>query len=84
MDSIRLRAEYGHHGSVPAEVVFQQSGGMLERRQPGVWEMEATGGRTVEVCHTPALDGGWVATFEDVTSAAGPRRRRPSWPGMTP
>ncbi len=67
MEAIQLRAEHGHHGGVPAEEVFQRSGGMLERRQPGVWEMAAAGGRTVEVYHTPMPDGGWVATFEDVT-----------------
>ncbi len=36
-------------------------------RGPGRYVREIGGGRVVEVTHAPLAEGGWVATFEDVT-----------------
>ncbi|TIL79057.1 MAG: histidine kinase, partial [Mesorhizobium sp.] len=31
------------------------------------WTANLTDGRTIQICHQPMPDGGWVATHEDIT-----------------
>ena len=33
----------------------------------GTWINELKDGRTIQICHRPTPDGGWVATHEDIT-----------------
>ncbi|MEI9405821.1 EAL domain-containing protein [Mesorhizobium argentiipisi] len=37
------------------------------------WAAELKDGRTIQVCHQPMPDGGWVATHEDITELAASR-----------
>lgn len=39
-----------------------------------IWTVKLTDGRTIQVCHQPMPDGGWVSTHEDITERAASRQ----------
>ena len=39
----------------------------IDRREPGVFLQKLGDGRVIAISHQPLPDGGWVATYEDVT-----------------
>jgi diguanylate cyclase (GGDEF)-like protein/PAS domain S-box-containing protein len=40
---------------------------IIAGRESKTWTTELKDGRTIHVCHQPMMDGGWVATHEDIT-----------------
>jgi diguanylate cyclase (GGDEF)-like protein/PAS domain S-box-containing protein len=40
---------------------------------PRTWNISLSNGRTIQICHQPTPDGGWVATHEDITELAATR-----------
>jgi diguanylate cyclase (GGDEF)-like protein len=40
---------------------------LISERRPGAYFQEITNGGTLAVSHQPLPDGGWVATYEDIT-----------------
>ncbi len=50
-----------------AERVWAERQGKLRQRHTFAVQVTLAGGRIVEVFHQPMTDGGWVATYEDVT-----------------
>ena len=39
----------------------------IDRREPGTFLQELGDGRLITISHQPLANGGWVATYEDVT-----------------
>ena len=63
---IRLKIAAGGHGAIEPADYLRRRKEVLCRPGTTVYE-EAVRGRTVTVVHHPMAEGGWVATYEDVT-----------------
>jgi diguanylate cyclase (GGDEF)-like protein/PAS domain S-box-containing protein len=55
-----------HVGKSAPELIAEQEGFISQRAQ-GTQFQELSHGRVVAMAHQPTVDGGWVATYEDVT-----------------
>ncbi len=49
------------------EQMFHRQGGLIGVHAPAVFFQEDADGRAIGVSHQPMSDGGWVATYEDIT-----------------
>ena len=63
---IRLKIAAGGHGAMEPDEFLRRRSEVLRRPETTVYE-EAVRGRTVAIVRHPMADGGWVATYEDVT-----------------
>jgi len=67
LDLIALRVEHGNHPGTTAEALAIEKMAMVEQRVPVTYSMPLVGGRVLCVSIRPAPNGGWAATYEDVT-----------------
>ena len=63
---LRLKIAAGDHGGIEPADYLRRRTEVLRRPGTTVYE-EAVHGRTVAIVHHPMAEGGWVATYEDVT-----------------
>jgi diguanylate cyclase (GGDEF)-like protein/PAS domain S-box-containing protein len=64
---LELRIAAGvHEGKSVSDLMAEQIA-FVSQRKSGVYHQELTGGRVVAIVHQPMEDGGWVATYEDIT-----------------
>jgi diguanylate cyclase (GGDEF)-like protein/PAS domain S-box-containing protein len=64
---LELSVMAGNHvGKTAPELIAEQEGFVSQRAQ-GTQFQELGHGRVVAMAHQPTVDGGWVATYEDVT-----------------
>jgi diguanylate cyclase (GGDEF)-like protein len=49
------------------EGLWREHQALSDERRPGTFFEESQDGRAVTVSHQPMADGGWVATYEDIT-----------------
>jgi len=64
---IALRVRYGNHEGSETHMLVQEKHGRIALRAPTLFNMALTGGRMLAVSLRPAPNGGWAATFEDIT-----------------
>jgi signal transduction histidine kinase/CheY-like chemotaxis protein len=50
-----------------AQRIWAEQQQLIIDRRPGIFFMEARDGRALSVSHQPMQDGGWVATYSDIT-----------------
>ena len=55
-----------HPGRTITQLLAEQIG-FASQGQSGDYHQELRGGRVVAIAHRPMADGGWVATYEDIT-----------------
>ncbi|MDT7578653.1 MAG: hypothetical protein QOH17_4986, partial [Pseudonocardiales bacterium] len=67
LELIAMRVEHGNHPGVSVESLVLAKMAAVERRVPTRLNMSIAGGRTLSVSMRPAPNGGWAATYEDVT-----------------
>ncbi len=64
---LRHAIALGHFpGRRPEEVLWERLT-YVSRREPGVIQQKLADGRTIQITHNPTEDGGWIATYEDIT-----------------
>jgi diguanylate cyclase (GGDEF)-like protein len=66
-DIFRTISEIGRYGSRMVEALWSGQQTLVAARAPGAFFEEDDGGRALAVSHEPMADGGWVATFEDIS-----------------
>jgi diguanylate cyclase (GGDEF)-like protein len=49
------------------ETIYQKQRGFADARQSGTFVVSGEGGQSIAVSQRPIADGGWVATYEDVS-----------------
>jgi diguanylate cyclase (GGDEF)-like protein len=57
-------------GAIPdsmVETIYLKQRGFADARQSGTFVVSADGGQSISVSQRPIADGGWVATYEDVS-----------------
>ena len=57
----------GNYPGRTVEEVWGARKAFIDRREPGSFFQELGDGRLIAILHQPLADGGWVATYEDVT-----------------
>jgi diguanylate cyclase (GGDEF)-like protein len=57
----------GNYPGRTTDEVWRVRKAFIDRRQPGTFLQELGDGRLIAISHQPLLDGGWVATYEDIT-----------------
>ncbi len=77
MDTLRIGMSFrdmlansiavGNYPGQTTDQVFRKRKAFIDLRQPGTFMQELGNGRLVAISHQPLLDGGWVATYEDIT-----------------
>ncbi len=67
-DILALIIKSGHDLDRTLDDVVAERLAVVDRREACVSLHEVAGGRVVAMSHCPMQDGGWVATFEDVTA----------------
>lgn len=60
-------AEAGRFDPELLAVVRQAQDALLAEARPGTFFREGRDGKAIAVSHQPMADGGWVATYEDIT-----------------
>ena len=64
---IALRLRYGNHEGSDLATLIHEKRLRVALREPTLFTMSLTGGRVLAVSLRPAPNGGWAATFEDIT-----------------
>jgi diguanylate cyclase (GGDEF)-like protein len=64
---LELRIAAGVHEGRSASDLMAEQIAFVSQRKSGAYHQELSGGRVVAIVHQPMDDGGWVATYEDVT-----------------
>jgi diguanylate cyclase (GGDEF)-like protein len=64
---LELRIAAGVHEGKSASDLMAEQIAFVSQRRSGAYHQELSGGRVVAIVHQPMEDGGWVATYEDVT-----------------
>jgi diguanylate cyclase (GGDEF)-like protein len=64
---LELSAARGSHDSAAATLVLNEQAEMISRQKSGTHYYELGDGRIIASVYSPTSNGGWVATFEDVT-----------------
>jgi diguanylate cyclase (GGDEF)-like protein len=64
---LELRIAAGVHEGKSASDLMAEQIAFVSQRKSGAYHQELSGGRVVAIVHQPMEDGGWVATYEDVT-----------------
>jgi diguanylate cyclase (GGDEF)-like protein len=67
LELIAMRVEHGNHPGTTVESLVLAKMATVGRRRPATFSMPITGGRMLSVSMRPAPNGGWAATYEDVT-----------------
>ena len=67
-DILEYSVGLGNYPGRSAADVHAERRAFISKRQPGVFEQEMGDGRAVMIAHQPMADGGWVATYEDITA----------------
>lgn len=57
----------GNYPGQTTDQVWSRRKAFIDLRQPGTFMQELGDGRLIAISHQPLLDGGWVATYEDIT-----------------
>ncbi len=66
-DILELSVASGNHAGKTANQLLAEQARFMTGRGAGTHYIELSGGRIVASVYTPTSDGGWVATYEDVT-----------------
>jgi len=66
-EMIAMRVEHGNHPGTSVESLVLAKMAAVERRIPTRFSMRIAGDRVLSVSMRPAPNGGWAATYEDVT-----------------
>jgi diguanylate cyclase (GGDEF)-like protein len=66
-DVLKLSFAAGNHTEGSVEALFAARMSLIGTRRAGAMLQELSDGRVVAISHEPMDDGGWVATYEDVT-----------------
>ena len=64
---LELRIAAGVHEGKSASDLMAEQIAFVSQGKSGVYHQELSGGRVVAIVHQPMADGGWVATYEDIT-----------------
>jgi diguanylate cyclase (GGDEF)-like protein len=64
---LELSVMAGNHVGKSAPELIAEQEGFIGQRAQGTQFQELSHGRVVAMAHQPTVDGGWVATYEDVT-----------------
>ena len=64
---LELSVVAGNHVGKSATELIAEQEGFIGQRAQGTHFMELSHGRVIAMAHQPTIDGGWVATYEDVT-----------------
>ncbi len=64
---IALRVRYGNHEGADLAALIHEKRVRIAMREPTLFTMALTGGRVLAASLRPAPNGGWAATFEDIT-----------------
>jgi diguanylate cyclase (GGDEF)-like protein len=67
LELIAMRVEHGNHPGATVESLVLAKMAAVGRRVPTTCTMPIAGGRILSVSMRPAPNGGWAATYEDVT-----------------
>ncbi len=67
LELIAMRVEHGNHPDATVESLVLAKMATVGRRVPTTFSMPIRGGRMLSVSMRPAPNGGWAATYEDVT-----------------
>ncbi len=67
LELIAMRVEHNNHPGITVESLVLAKMAAVGRRVPTTFSMPITGGRILSVSMRPAPNGGWAATYEDVT-----------------
>jgi len=59
--------ENGSKGAEPLRAILSEQQELMRKRQQFDFIHEQPGGQTFAISHQPMSDGGWVATYEDIT-----------------
>lgn len=65
---LQANKDLGNFPGVPAEDIYRERLGLVERGTPAVFSQALRNGRIVNLHFQPMASGGWIATFEDVTA----------------
>jgi diguanylate cyclase (GGDEF)-like protein len=57
----------GNYSGRSVDDVWRDRKAFIDRREPGTFLQELADGRLISILHQPLADGGWVATYEDIT-----------------
>lgn len=57
----------GNYPGQTTDAVWRKRKAFIDQRQPGTFLQELGNGRLIAISHQPLQDGGWVATYEDIT-----------------
>ncbi|MEW6436145.1 MAG: EAL domain-containing protein [Pseudomonadota bacterium] len=66
-DVLTLSVAAGNHVDVSAEELYAQEFPLINQKIAATRFMELSNGRVILIARQPTADGGWVATYEDVT-----------------
>ena len=64
---LELSVRAGNHGARDAADLYRERLRVITRREAGTAFQELADGRVVAIAHEPTAEGGWVATYEDIT-----------------
>ena len=67
-DVLQISIDAGNYPGRNADELLAERQIFVNRRVPGVVLQTLGDGRIVAISHSPMQDGGWVATYEDVTA----------------
>ncbi len=66
-DMMAASAAKGNYPGRTGEEIWRERKAFIDQRQPGTFLQVLGDGRQIAISHQPLQDGGWVATYEDVT-----------------
>ena len=66
-DVLELSVASGNHDARTADQLLQEHAELMSSHRVGTHYYDFNNGRTVAAVYNPTRDGGWVATYEDVT-----------------
>jgi diguanylate cyclase (GGDEF)-like protein len=66
-DLIALSVAAGNYPGCTVDEVLAARTPVFEARQPAAAIMTIAGGRSIAISYEPMSDGGWIATYEDIT-----------------
>jgi diguanylate cyclase (GGDEF)-like protein len=66
-DMLTQSITVGNYPNRTADEVWLDRKAFIDRREPGTFLQELGDGRLIAILHQPLADGGWLATYEDIT-----------------
>lgn len=64
---VELHHAAGNYPGRSADEVWRERKAFIDQRKPGTFLQELSDSRQIAIQHQPLSDGGWLATYEDVT-----------------